>query len=257
MTKDLKISVFSLWRNSEKYIEKTLKSLEEIENNNKDISFSYYFYENDSVDNTAFYLKSWMKERKGVFFSEKLNFTKEEFVITNSRMQKMAYYRNKMINLGRFINTDYSIIFDSDVIFNYDIIEKFLSKVDEETVMYTPNIKQNIICKWCRCGKPSYYDVAALKDLYGYQSLCWSHNPFVNIFDRQKFEQNQPVEVKTAFGGFAFFKSAYLNFCNWKTDVQCEHISFCDDISKFGKIKLYPDIEVRVELDEATINKYK
>ncbi len=257
MSENLKISVFSLWRDSEKYINRTLNQLEEIEKNYPAIEFSYFFYENDSSDDTFSHLNKWMEKRKGLFFSEKLNFDREQFVITPSRMQKMAYFRNKMINLCRFIKTDYSIIFDSDVIFKPVVIQQFLSKIDEETAMYTPNIKQNIVCKWCNCGKNSYYDVAALKDVFDHQGLCWSHNPFINIFDRQKFELEQPIEVKSAFGGFAFFKSNVLNFCNWATDIKCEHISFCDDIRKFGKIKLYPDIEVKVELDEETVNKYQ
>ena len=81
-----------------------------------------------------------------------------------SRMKKMAYYRNRMIELGRFIDSDYSIIFDSDVIFEKDIVDKYLSKIDSETIMYTPYISQNIKCKVCNCGKDSYYDVAALYD---------------------------------------------------------------------------------------------
>jgi len=257
MHEKIEISVFSLWRDSEKYIERTLSKLDDIEKRHPEISFSYFFYENDSVDNTALILKDWINNKNGTFVSEKLNSQREEFVITPSRMQKMAYFRNRMINIGRFIKSKYSIIFDSDVIFEADIVNKFLSKIDDETVMYTPNIKQNIACKWCNCGQQSYYDVAALKDLFNHNGLCWCHNPFINIFDRQKFELKQSIEVKSAFGGFAFFKSDILNYCNWKTDTQCEHISFCEDVSKFGKIKLYPDIEVKVELDEEIIKKYR
>ena len=251
-----KISVFSMWRDSESYIHRTLNQLEDIEKNNPEISFSYYFYENDSVDNTVQILKSWLSSRDGKLLSEKISFSKEGNVINDSRMIKMTYYRNRMIELGRLIKTDYSIIFDSDVIFEKDIVSKYLSKIDEETVMYTPYISQNIKCKVCTCGKDSYYDVAALYDQYNVRALIWSCNPFSNIFDRQSLFNDQPIEVKSSFGGFVFIKSHPLNFCNWRTNGDCEHILFCEEISKYGKIKLYPDIKVKVELNKELIEKY-
>lgn len=251
-----KISVFSLWRDSESYIHRTLSQLEAIEKNNPDISFSYFFYENDSLDNTASILESWLSLREGKLLSEKILFPKEGSVMTESRMKKMAYYRNRMIELGRFIKTDYSIIFDSDVIFEKDIVNKYLSKIDLETVMYTPYISQDIKCKVCACGKDSYYDVAALYDKWNQRGIIWSCNPFMNIFDRQLLINNQPIEVNSSFGGFVFLKSFPLNFCNWRSNGDIEHVLFCEEIRKYGKIKLYPDIKVKVKLDKELIEKY-
>jgi len=250
------ISVFSLWRDSQKHINRTLSSLEALERKHNEIKFSYYFYENDSVDSTKDILKHWLTNRNSRLECENLNFTQEHQVITPSRMQKMAYYRNKMINLGRFLKTDYSIILDSDVIFEDTILEQYFSKLDAETVMYTPNIIQNIKCKYCDCNKYSYYDVAALIDENNARGLCWSHNPFQNIFDRINFEKEKPISVKSAFGGFVFIKSDILNYCNWRTENDCEHILFCEQVKKYGKIKLFPDIKVKVELDEETLKKY-
>jgi hypothetical protein len=251
-----KISVFSLWRDSESYMQRSLKQLESLELQHPEIEFSYFFYENDSTDNTASILNSWMSPRKGKLLSENVSFSKEGTVMTESRMKKMAYYRNRMIDLGRFIKSDYSVIFDSDVIFGDDILKKFLSKIDQETIMYTPFISQNIKCKVCNCGKDSYYDIAALYDKQNHRGLIWSCNPFVNIFDRQNLSINNPVEVNSAFGGFVLIKSFPLNFCNWRSNGDIEHVLFCEEIRKYGKIKIYPDIEVRVELSEELIKKY-
>lgn len=252
----MKISVFSLWRDAENYIQRTLSMLEAVESQNSQLEFSYFFYENDSRDNTAKVLSKWLESRAGRLLSEKLNFPSEGSVYTTSRMLKMCYYRNRMINIGRFIDSDYSIVFDSDILFDSDIVSRFLSKVDEETIMYTPYITQNIKCKLCRCGKDSYYDVAPLFDKYGQQGLHWACNPFSNIFDRQEFGLGKPVEIKSGFGGFAFFKSFPLNFCNWRTESMCDHILFCEDIRRFGKIKIYPDIHVKVELSQELLKKY-
>jgi hypothetical protein len=255
-TVNTKISVFSLWRDSESYIQRSLKQLEDLESKHPEIEFSYFFYENDSTDNTVSILNSWISARKGKLLSENVSFSKEGTVMTESRMKKMAYYRNRMIELGRFIRSDYSIIFDSDVIFEEDIIKKFLSKIDQETVMYTPYISQNIKCKVCNCRKDSYYDIAALYDKQNHRGLIWSCNPFVNIFDRQNLSINNPVEVNSAFGGFVLIKSFPLNFCNWRSNGDIEHVLFCEEIRKYGKIKIYPDIQVRVELSEELIKKY-
>ena len=251
-----KISIFSLWRDSEDYIRRTLKQLEDLETEYPEIEFSYFFYENDSIDNTVQILSEWLKSRKGKMLSENISFPKEGSVMTASRMKKMAYYRNRMIELGRFIKSDYSIVFDSDVIFDKKIIKQFLSKIDNETIMYTPYISQNIKCKLCNCGTDSYYDIAALYDQYNHRGLIWSCNPFVNVFDRQNFATNKPVEVNSAFGGFAFIKSFPLNFCNWRSTGDIEHVLFCEEIKKYGKIKVYPDIKVSVQLSEELIKKY-
>lgn len=252
-----KISMFSLWRDSVSYILNSLSRLDDLILQNKHINFSFYFYENDSQDETVSILNNWMKDKRGKILSENVGFNKEGSVFTESRMKKMCYYRNRMINLGRYIDTDYSIVFDSDVIYSSDIINKFLSKIDEETLMYTPNITQNIKCKICNCGRDSYYDSSPFFDKRGEQGLTWSCNPFTNVFDRFQFESGQPVEVNSAFGGFALFKGDVLNHCNWTFDGLCDHVSLCKDVRKYGKIKIYPDINVRVELDDETVRRYE
>ena len=69
-----KVSVFSLWRDSKSYIQRTLKQLESLEQNNPEISFSYFFYENET---------KWIQSQGG-------------FVIHLSRMgQKPANFEEK------------------------------------------------------------------------------------------------------------------------------------------------------------------
>ena len=50
-----KISVYALWRDSESHIHRTLNQLEDLEKLGFD--FEYFFYENDSKDNTVSYFK--------------------------------------------------------------------------------------------------------------------------------------------------------------------------------------------------------
>jgi Fe2+ or Zn2+ uptake regulation protein len=57
-----KVSVFCLWRDSEKTIYKTLKQLENLESI-EGFEFSYFFYENDSKDNTVKIIEEWLLNR--------------------------------------------------------------------------------------------------------------------------------------------------------------------------------------------------
>ena len=61
----MKITVFSLWRDSESYIDKALSQAKALEANNKDVKFEYYFYENDSKDDTKAILEDFLKDRQG------------------------------------------------------------------------------------------------------------------------------------------------------------------------------------------------
>ena len=45
----MKVTVISLWRDSESYINKALEQMEALEKYSKDVEFEYYFYENDII----------------------------------------------------------------------------------------------------------------------------------------------------------------------------------------------------------------
>ena len=67
-----RISVFCLWRDSEKTIHRTLKQLEDLESIDG-FEFSYFFYENDSTDKTVDILKEWISKKSGDLKAEILN----------------------------------------------------------------------------------------------------------------------------------------------------------------------------------------
>ena len=60
----MRISIFSLFRDSEDYIYDCFDRFEKMESCTN-ASFEYYFYENDSKDNTASILQEWIKNKKG------------------------------------------------------------------------------------------------------------------------------------------------------------------------------------------------
>ena len=121
----MKITVFSLWRDSESYINKALSQVEALEANNKDVEFEYYFYENDSKDNTKSILEDFLRDRQGEVVSEVLNAPKFGSVVDGERMRSMARYRNKILNAAKPMDSDYCVVWDSDVEFEPDILNNF------------------------------------------------------------------------------------------------------------------------------------
>lgn len=243
----MRISVFSLFRDSSIYIKECLSTWDKIESVS-DIEFSYYFYENDSIDETPEILNQWMKGRSGVFLSEKLNAPKYGSVLDRNRMLLMSSIRNKMLLLDKKQDSEYSIVFDSDVSFNPNIVDDFLCYTNLNFSMLTSNIRQNVPCKMGSGSDDSYYDSSILYDTNGINCMTWSDNPFYESKDRDQFNNGKPVEVLSAFGSFAFLKTEYFKQCKWSSNGESEHLSLCRDLRKYAPIYLIPNIKPTVDI---------
>ena len=250
----MKISVLSMFRDSESYLEDTLARLSSLEDAETSVDFEFFFYENDSTDATVPLLKEWLSDRKGLLSSEQLNKPKFSQSTSVDRQIDMTAYRNNMLSMAKPLDSDYSIILDSDVEFGSSLIREYLPYFSDEISMVTPNILQNIKCQMSDGARESYYDSFALIDRFGNQGMTWASNPFFNTEDRNKWERGEAVEVRSAFGGCPMIKSDVLNEVEWSTDGGCEHWNFCRDVSSYGKIVVAPRIKVRVNLSEAIIH---
>jgi hypothetical protein len=249
----MKISVISLFRDSEKTIYDCLQRLEHLEESTEAI-FEYSFYENDSLDNTKKILERWMQSRDGYLISETLGSPKFSSVTSHKRNELMCYYRNKSLNSIKPMDSDYTVVFDSDVGFDNNIINDYIPFLEEDVVMVTPNVLQNINCKMFDSSKRSYYDSYALIDNDMNNGMTWSSNPFYRADDREKWDKGLPVAVKSAFGGFVMIRSEAMNKSSWKTNGHCEHWGLCSDLLKFGKILIIPEIITTVEHDPTIIH---
>ena len=253
----MKVSVLSMFRDSEDYLPETLKSLNALEDNSS-CKMEYFFYENDSRDNTASILKKWLSDKKGKLLSQTLGKPKFSQSPAVERQLDMTHYRNELLNLSKPLDSEYSIILDSDVHFDSDIIDRYLSMFKDgelsSVVMITPNVLQNIKCKMFDDSKNSYYDSFALIDRFGNHGMTWSCNPFFNLEDRERWESNKAVYVNSAFGGCPIIKSEVLDKVRWSTDGGCEHWNFCRDVGGYGDIVVAPDVEVSVEISQDVLN---
>jgi len=248
-TKKMRISVFSLFRDSEDYIYDCLSRLDQMAKmTNAD--FEYFFYENDSKDQTSCILKKWIKSKKGICKSEEANEKSYGSTTEPSRVIKMARIRNKMAELGKPVDSDYTVVFDSDVKFDPNIINEYLKYSHLKFSMLTPNIRQNVPCKMGSGSETSYYDSWSLVDHDKIQCMTWSSNPFYRKQDREQFDKNEPIDVYRSFGGFTFIKSEYFNQSEWFSEGQLEHWHFCDKLREIAPIYFIPSIRPQVHIEQ-------
>lgn len=245
----MRISIFSLFRDSMETLNECLNNLEALESTG-DFELTYFFYENDSTDKTPEVLKKWINGRRGKLLSEKNNSPKYGSTLDPQRMLLMSNVRNKMLSIDKHKDSEYSIIFDSDISFNSNIINDFLIYEKLNFSMLTSNIRQNVPCKMGSGKNDSYYDSSILYDTNGLNCMTWSDNPFYEDSDRSAFERGDPVEVLSAFGSFAFVKTSYLHNCKWSSKGESEHLSFCRDLRKYAPIYLIPNIRPTVNIKQ-------
>lgn len=251
-----KISVFCIFRNSEAHLARLFKQLEDLESL-AGFEFSFFFYENDSTDNTAVLLGEWLDKRNGGFLSEKLNVPSFGSVVNPERMKLLCECRNKCKELSGTNDSKYSLLIDSDILFN---IENFLTQIQaletlDDAVMVTPNVRQEIPDYTFELTQDSYYDVYPFRDRHGNTGMYFTDCPSYKKQDQFDWKLGKPIEAMAAFGGFAVVRSEVFNIVSWSADINCDHVNLCFDISKFGIIYIHPRSKVYVDdVGEYSIN---
>jgi len=240
----MKIKVLTLFRNSEEKLDKYFKRIAALEKQHPKWEFEYFFYENDSHDNTVKLLKEWMKDKKGELVSEKLEMPRWGHEGAGPRMVAMAQCREKLLEMARPLDCDWLFLLDSDVVFDSNIIEKYL-KI-EGPVMYTPNTEHNIDCHMCEppCKNKAYYDTQALEDSTGNGGMLFTCNPFWDDKDRTRWDKKQFVEVTTAHGGAALVKAEIADKCSFlpcRGWIDLE--TFMKGVSERGPLVVVPTIK--------------
>jgi hypothetical protein len=243
------IAVYSLWRDSEPHLSKTLSQLEDLED--LDYDFEYYFYENDSKDSTVALLESWLEGRSHEFLHEDLDAESFGSVQNIERMQMLCGFRNKCKDLLKNSSSKYTLMIDSDINFDKNNLESHLNLIDslEDAVLVTPNIRQNIPDYTFEVTSDSYYDVYPLLDRSNSRGLYWTDCPFKNGLDRMNWSLGNPIKCNSAFGGFALSYTDIIKQVKWSTDGECDHVNFCKELSAFGSIYVDPMNKVNVEVD--------
>lgn len=244
------LAIGVLCRNNEAYLPSMFKMLANMEKA-YDCRFEYYFVENGSKDNTVGLIKDFLKSRDGKLIcpgnSEKLD--------KMSRTDRLAYARN-IIKSSVPNESRWTLVLDTDIYFEPSILDNFFSSVyiDEEIAMVCSYgvefFRVKSINKWYT--QDHYYDTFAYVDER--KKLYWPYCIFSDCErckDQYVTEKKDPtglVEVQSAFGGFAMIKTSVLKHeqISWYApnsgrSMLCEHIGFCELVSKHSGKKIVID----------------
>lgn len=247
------ISVTGLWRNSSEHIKRTLTSLESIE---EVASASYFFYENDSSDDTKEILEEWLHSRTGSMISENLELPKFGSVMSLERLMLMAYYRNKCASQLKDVETEYTLMIDTDVEFSRSDFEILLEEIKSlDCSMVVANTRQPQIRDFVTgASEDSFYDVSALKDKYFNRGIFFSDCPLVLEEDRKLWYSGKPVKISAGFSGFALVKTDFLKKCKWSTQGEIEHVNLCTELREFGDIYISSRCRPKTYFDPNNVN---
>lgn len=247
------IAVCMLFRNNADYIRKYLrKALNKLESTYPSVTFSYFAFENDSIDDTIQSLEE-LAEGRCKIFSHKLVFDNNEFVgRAFSRVKRMETIRNMFLdhlkNEPEFVAADWCLFIDDDIYFEMDVLELLFSTVrpdDNGVSMMTCNTIETIWGNTLNALHTynHYYDLFAFVDSKNRTSLdfcvlenctnecCCKKRPSNVVIPKH----DDVVDVRSAWGGFVLirgsvFKHQQVSWAalQYDTESVCEHVYFCD-----------------------------
>jgi hypothetical protein len=141
------ISVVLIIKNREKYIHYLNDIFTTIEEMYVDkYMFEYFIYENNSTDDTKNAIINFYKNKNGKYFLENIDNNKTFCGgIDIERGRYMSFLRNRLKSLHGNLQSNYTLIIDEGVVFNYNIIEKMINTFSEYTYTIGPsdtNIKR-------------------------------------------------------------------------------------------------------------------
>ena len=195
-------------------------------------------YENDSTDKTLEELRAWEKEGWMRVISEKN-------VNLESRTQALSHCRNVLLRQALQHNTELLVVVDLD--------DRGLPS-SEDAVRACFDMQED----WGMIGanqQGTYYDLWALRTFSDWMPYdCWEcDSKAENDAEKKKCFDNAwrnipqsspPMEVKSAFGGMAIYKTKYLKGCDYGNGInpnrkgsdkdKCEHVDLHECVRRNG-----------------------
>ena len=230
-----KITIITIFKNNN--VNNYFIQLNYLENYyKKRFTFNYIFYSNKNIEN------DFIKNHNCIFINEK--------------------FPNKSIINKRDLKSQWTIILDNDLYFNSNIIDRMINiyRENNNIAMLLPNsMDYNKKCKNKiphKCKTNHYYDTSSFVDnkynFYLSDEIPRCNPCIENIEDINNWENNKIIEVKSAYGGFAFIRSdilesedvfwSELDFNEDLNNFFSENLYFCKRVRKYGKIFICPDI---------------
>jgi len=262
---NVKISVCLAIRNGGKYMKYVDRLFKEIESKYVNYSFEFFIYENNSNDDTKSCIEQFAKDRNCKYLMEDIPNNTMHSGINSERGNHMATIRNRLKEFHGYLESDYTLLFDCDVVFLPNTIKRLIQSFDDRTAM----VSSFCIC-WDYYTKNNkavhYYDSLAFisddnisyeendnKCLFKSCHRCTNYRNYVNkpIPDSSLLDTINLIKVKSAFGSLSLIKTDIYNNVQWGNSI-CEHHSFCEQVNYAGNIMVNPTIEIFTSLPSFT-----
>jgi hypothetical protein len=238
-----KIAILALFRDDSDYLNFFIDIIGKIEEL-YDIEFSFYFCENDSIDDTREKLKNFSKGRNCKLLLLELSqiYKSDKLAVNFERVQTLAMLRNKLKETFSPFEVDWIINIDSGIYFKPEVLQDMFSykPLENNVVMYCPFVFQiytkSLIetkdeFRHIRDSLKNTDDSTNLIDLshsfdtfpsidkhgimhYPFCSFkkCQLCLPVRSKFPYELIEENEEIaEVRSCFNGFAVIDAKYFN----------------------------------------------
>jgi len=228
--------------------------------------FEYFFYENNSTDNSKKLIQSFMECRLGKYLCENIdNPNKWTNPISPERGLWMTQLRNKIKRIHGILNSDYTFVIDSNITFTPNTINDFIKTFENDNTI-------SVVSPYTKCvtsASNHYYDSLALRTLSGLNYLNTGNTcPFKHCkrcirsrnIKRTKIDDNQLldindkiIDVSVVFGGCSMYPTKYYNIYNYDSNtvlekkLVCEHFDFVEKFRENGRIVINSDIRLSMQ----------
>ena len=262
-----KISVVCLVKNNEKWFEYFSRYMSEIESS-KDFIFEYFFYENNSTDNSKKLVENFMQCRSGKYLCENIDKPiKWKNPISIERGMWMTYLRDKLKKMHGTLNSEYTFIIDTNLVLHSNTFNDLVKTFQDKSI--------SVVAPYTNCDTSScnhYYDSLALCTLSGLNYINTSNScPFkhckrciryrsikgIQIDDTRLLDINDKIiDVYVVFGGCSMYLTKYYNLYDYsckelvKQKMVCEHYHFVEKLKENGRIVINSDIKLCMKGNE-------
>jgi hypothetical protein len=172
------------------------------------------------------------------------------------RLMLLAYYRNRCASQIKDVDTEYTLMIDTDVEFTKKDFLVLLSEITQlDCVMVIANTRQpqvkDLVTNF---SEDSFYDVFCLRDRYFNSGIIFSDCPLTLKKDRDAWYAGKSVKIASGFSGFCLVKTEALKKCRWSTNGASEHVNFCSELRELGDIYIARECQPKTYFDESSVD---
>ena len=248
-TNTMYIDVLCMTRNNSKYIQYLNDLVIKIKHKYPNYDLMFYFFENDSKDDTVEQINKFLDRHQGTLFSETPQETTfKKFEKSDKRLVYMSNLRDTFKDKIGPLQSEYVFILDTDLIFYEDTMHKMISRIQNDDTIgmvtpFTETLRED------NKHTGHYFDTLAL---IINNERNWPMCPFHTCSSCKRtlghIKRQDVVEVDSAFGGLCLMYTYYFNQCKYTVSHgdACEHDSLNKHYKQVSNKKIVIDTKVHL-----------